>query len=166
MTTGVLVDVSLALVARKGADGVALVVTMVVAGQDPVEMEFIPEVADKHRFPDPQARSVGQQPPPRLTGQAWSPQGQLKVVCKEVFVSVGVRLLVVVVVVVVVVIVVLDIAVEVVVDVWTGRTTEVTTTVVGDDEETTCVTVATTVTGRGTPDLAMHISINQILHEL
>lgn len=148
MMTGVVVDESLALVARKGADGAALVVTMVVAGQDPVEIELVPEVADKHRFPGPQARSVGQQPPPRFTGQVWSPHGQLKVVCKEVFVSVGVLLLAVE----VVIVVVLDIAVEVVVDVWTGRTTEVMTTVVGDDEETTCVTVVITVTGRGTPN--------------
>lgn len=70
MMTGVVVDVSLALVARKGAEGVAFVDTTVVAEQDPVEMEFVPEVFDKHRFPEPQARLAGQQPPPRLIGHA------------------------------------------------------------------------------------------------
>ena len=61
---------SLALVGRNGADAVAVVVAAVL--QLPLDRTLtvlVPEGVG-HRFAGPQRRSVGQQPPPRFSGQA------------------------------------------------------------------------------------------------
>ena len=71
MTIGVVVDcgeVSLALVPRRGADAVAVVVTTQDPVTDPIAI-FDPEGC-KHELPGPQTILIEQQPPPRFRGQA------------------------------------------------------------------------------------------------
>lgn len=139
MTIGaVVVDwvTSLALVGRKGADAVA-VGTVAVTVQELLGMVFVPD-AGGHVLPIAQARSFGQQPPPRLIGQAWNPHAHANVVCRAVFVPLAVRLEVL--------------------DVVVGRTVEVTTTsTVVEDEDMPCDKVDMTVTAGGTPrDMLAH----------
>lgn len=99
----VVVIVSSLLVGRTGAAGVSVVVVteLVSLGVEAVtvaeevlvtimvvmEVELAPGERGQRR-PVVQIRSVGQQPPPRLMGQARALEAQVRVVCGEVSVAV------------------------------------------------------------------------------
>jgi hypothetical protein len=124
VVTAVVRAATLSVVGRTGATAEAVEMVLVVL----VVVDVTPGER-AHELPVMQMRSVGQQPPPWVTGQAWSPEGQGRVVWGPVYVLV-------------------EVLVDVVI---TGGVVVVVMTIWVEEAEMVVVTVVTIVTAIATP---------------
>lgn len=154
-------DEVLSLVGRIGADAVFVVVVV-------VEIDVEVEVERAGQVTEPQARSVGQQPPPKVAGQDWKPELQVRdLVIIEVVVAVEAVVVLGVITTTWVTVVVEPgseegVTIRVVVIVWTGAGTEAADTretvvvvVRGEETEVEDSTDVMVATGRVVRDVAV-----------